>query len=311
MYNVEQYVPRFLEALLSQTYSNLEIILVDDGSTDSTSGIIDEYATKDARVKAVHQPNGGIGAARLAGMKLMTGFYCLQLDADDTFETDMVEQLVKETEQTDADLTFCDYDIIYSDRTETVIRQLDTLDRVHYLKAQFVHGMWSVYWNKLFKTSVLREARVLPILGIQNWEDYAVTNRIVIHCSKIAYVRKVLYHYNRTNVNATTAVPKESHYHDILRAVAVVAEAVEASDIRKDVADELGLLKLRQKEFLLFTAYRNFDKWRTTFPEVNQGAEKEYQGLERRVVRAVASHRDIVAWALLAVRKLCNLMRKR
>lgn len=310
MYNVERYVPQFLNALLTQTYRHLEIILVDDGSTDSTGHLLDEYQEKDSRLKVIHQKNGGVSAARLTGLKAMTGYYCLQLDADDTFEPNMIERLVERADSEDADLTFCDYDIVYPDRTDIVTRQLDKLDRVHYLKAQLAHGMWSVFWNKLIKCSLFFDNSIFPIMGIQNWDDYAVTNRLAIHANRIAYVQEVLYHYNRTNVNSITYSPSKQSHEDAAKALKVVSEALAESDIYSEVREELAFLQLHQKEYLVFSSYRDFRQWRNLFPEANFMIGRVYSAPDIRILRAVQNNRDAWAKTLLLFKRLKNFISK-
>ena len=94
IYMVEKYLVRCIESIISQTYSNLEIILVDDGSLDDCPQICDEYAKKDNRIKAIHKKNGGLSSARNAGMEVVTGNYILFVDSDDYIKEDMYEILL-------------------------------------------------------------------------------------------------------------------------------------------------------------------------------------------------------------------------
>ena len=94
VYNVEEYLPKCLESIINQTYKNLEIILVDDGSTDNSGIICEDYAEKDKRIKVVHQTNLGISAARNAGLDLCSGDYITFVDSDDYIECDEIEVLV-------------------------------------------------------------------------------------------------------------------------------------------------------------------------------------------------------------------------
>lgn len=92
VYNVEQYLPRCVESILAQTYENLEILLVEDGTKDNSGAICDAYARQDARVKAIHKENGGLSSARNAGIDAATGDYLSFVDSDDWIEPDMYEK---------------------------------------------------------------------------------------------------------------------------------------------------------------------------------------------------------------------------
>ena len=94
VYNVEQYLPRCVESILAQTYENLEILLVDDGTKDNSGAICDAYARQDARVKAIHKKNGGLSSARNAGIDASTGEYLSFVDSDDWIEPDMYEKMM-------------------------------------------------------------------------------------------------------------------------------------------------------------------------------------------------------------------------
>lgn len=109
VYNVEQYLRRCIDSVLAQTYTDLEIILVDDGSPDGSGAICDEYAAKDSRIKVIHQANAGVSAARNAGMDLASGEYLAFIDSDDFIEPEMYEQMLAAAEKTGADVVECNY----------------------------------------------------------------------------------------------------------------------------------------------------------------------------------------------------------
>ena len=94
VYKVEQYLHRCVDSILAQTYTNLEIILIDDGSPDRSGAICDEYAAKDSRIRVIHQKNAGLGAARNAGLDVCSGEYIAFVDSDDTLPEDALEQLI-------------------------------------------------------------------------------------------------------------------------------------------------------------------------------------------------------------------------
>ena len=109
VFNVEKYICRCVDSLLKQTYHNIEIILVDDGSQDNSPEICDEYAKRDDRIKVIHKPNGGVSSARQAGLDAATGDFVIHADPDDYVDADMVELLLSEAINTNSDIVTCDF----------------------------------------------------------------------------------------------------------------------------------------------------------------------------------------------------------
>ena len=109
IYNTEKYLARCIESILCQTYTNLEIILVDDGSTDKSGDICDFYARKDNRVKVVHKENGGAAAARNFALNMVTGQYIGFVDSDDYTDIEMYQKLYEKAKQENADIVVCGY----------------------------------------------------------------------------------------------------------------------------------------------------------------------------------------------------------
>ena len=108
VYKVEAVLKKCLDSIITQTYENLEIILVDDGSPDSSGEICDEYSKRDSRVKAIHKKNAGVAAARNSGLKVATGEYCIFVDSDDYIEPIMYQSMIQIAEEYDCDVVMCD-----------------------------------------------------------------------------------------------------------------------------------------------------------------------------------------------------------
>ena len=107
VYKVEPYLRKCLDSIINQTYRNLQIILVDDGSPDNCGAICDEYASKDSRIEVIHQENGGVSAARNAGLKLAAGDYIGWVDSDDWIEPDMYAYMLENMQKYEADIAVC------------------------------------------------------------------------------------------------------------------------------------------------------------------------------------------------------------
>ena len=114
-YNTEAWLPRSLDSLLAQTYENLEIIVVNDGSTDDTGNVLDTYAAKHPQVKVIHKENGGLSDARNAGLAIATGSYIGYVDSDDWIEPDMYEILMRIIDEQQVDIAHCGYQMVFPD----------------------------------------------------------------------------------------------------------------------------------------------------------------------------------------------------
>ena len=120
VYNVEPFLPACLDSVLAQTHRDLEIILVDDGSADSSGAICDRYAGMDPRIRVIHQENGGVSLARNRGLELATGELISFIDSDDTLEPDMYEQLVHHMQTHGADISHCGYKHLVRDEVRLI-----------------------------------------------------------------------------------------------------------------------------------------------------------------------------------------------
>lgn len=161
VYNVEQYLNRCVESIVNQTYENLEIILVDDGSPDNCPAICDAWAAKDNRVKVIHKTNGGLSDARNAGMAVVTGELMGFVDSDDWIAPDMYQLLYENMQQNDSDISACGVQMVWEDATPS--RALTKsgcciLDQEEAMRA-IIDESWlkQPVWYKLYKTALVRD----------------------------------------------------------------------------------------------------------------------------------------------------------
>ena len=203
IYKVEPYLKRAVASILHQTYHNLEIILVDDGSPDQCGRICDDYAKEDNRIKVIHKENGGLSDARNAGLDAAHGEYIVFVDSDDFIAEDYVETLMQCLKKYDADVAMCSYavtasveldeSIFKASRDETVEvcdrRELlnNLYDANHKDATYFI-----VSWNKIYKASLWQDVR-FPKGRIH--EDEATTYKIYDRAQKGVYLHKPLYGY--------------------------------------------------------------------------------------------------------------------
>lgn len=199
IYKVEKYLRKCIESILSQTYTNLEIILVDDGSPDKCGEICDEYEKRDSRIKVIHKKNGGLSDARNAGLDIMAGNYVAFVDSDDWIEPQMYEHLLAKLHYFHADISIggvsCDLDDNGIINTEKIVSydsapfsegNVETMHR-------FFTTSWAA-WDKLYKADLFRDIRY-PVGEIN--EDEAIVLQLLSKCTRVCYTNEVFYHYMR------------------------------------------------------------------------------------------------------------------
>lgn len=186
VYNVKDYVLKCLESLARQSYEQIEIIVVDDGSTDGSGEICDEFARDDGRIKVFHKKNGGVSSARNYGIKKAKGEYVCQVDSDDWVKKDFVVKMVEVAEKENADIVVCGYnDCIPEWRVisgEGATVKLLTLQE----------NMEIVAWNKMYRRSLFDD---VPYPEGENYEDSLTTYKLLSKAGKVVYVPKSLYVY--------------------------------------------------------------------------------------------------------------------
>ena len=196
VFKVEQYLEKCINSILSQTYKNFELILVDDGSPDNSPQICDEYAKKDDRIIVIHKANGGVSSARNAGIDIATGKYIGFVDPDDYIENNMYELMMNKIEEYQANIVICGYDYInenYTVERHYHIQQDEILTQKQFISMQFDmpptirHGVV----NKLFIAKTLKKIRFPE--GINSSEDVYVLAEYTKFIKKAVFIHKPLY----------------------------------------------------------------------------------------------------------------------
>lgn len=160
VYNVEMYLEECVNSIINQTYKKLEIILVDDGSTDNSSKICDNFAEKDNRIKVIHKENGGLSDARNAGIEIANGKFIQFIDSDDYIDLDMIELLYNNAKKYNADISMCSHYILAEECTPEGTNTLTVYNRVEVLKEVLLDEKVRSYaWNKLFASKLFKEIR--------------------------------------------------------------------------------------------------------------------------------------------------------
>lgn len=198
IYKVEKYLDKCVESLVNQTYTNLEIILVDDGSPDKCPEMCDKWAEKDSRIKVIHKPNGGLSDARNAGMKEANGEYILFVDSDDWIELNMIEILYKEIVLSDSDIVACGVRMVWEDGSPDRILTKTCGKKVFNSSEEAMYSLMQemcilqTAWNKLCKRKII-ENILFPVGKIN--EDEFWSWKAIANSNKVVYIDTPLYNY--------------------------------------------------------------------------------------------------------------------
>ncbi|MCD7838327.1 MAG: glycosyltransferase [Clostridiales bacterium] len=205
VYNVERYLDQCVESIVKQSYQNLEIILVDDGSSDTSGAICDQWAARDTRIRVIHQENGGLSAARNSGLDRASGAYISFIDSDDAIEPGMLENLLNALEKEQGDVALCNFRYVFESETLGE-RQPNKYQADYQLHEEQVlsgreammlavgsrHTVYEVMWNKLFRREQFRSLRFPP--GKLH-EDEFLFHQLIYSCEKVVCIPYVGYRY--------------------------------------------------------------------------------------------------------------------
>ena len=200
VYQVEKYIRQCVDSILAQTFTDFELILVDDGSKDKSGQICDEYAVLDQRVKVIHKENGGLSDARNCGMDQAVGNYFMFVDSDDYIAPTMLEYLYKALMNKEADIAVCNFlHFFEEDRkrdfsTNIQSEVLSGAEIFYSRKNERVYGIWTVAWNKLYKRETLGNVRFR--FGKYH-EDEFWANDIYQMDIKVVTIPECLYYYRQ------------------------------------------------------------------------------------------------------------------
>ncbi|MBO5397964.1 MAG: glycosyltransferase family 2 protein [Clostridia bacterium] len=236
VYKVEQYLKKCVDSIINQTYKNLEIILVDDGSPDNCGNMCDEYANLDSRVKVIHKENGGLSSARNAGIEIAKGKYISFVDSDDYITNDYIEFLYNLILTNNVKVSICSHTVIYdtglvlekATNEHSVIDTKTAIERILYDE-----GLDTSAWAKLYETKLFEN---IKYPNGKLFEDSATTCKILCECDKVAIGSKSKYFYLIRN-NSITKTNFSSNKMDLITSTKDMGEYVlnKYPDLKKAV----------------------------------------------------------------------------
>ncbi len=258
-YNVENYIKQCVDSILAQTYTDFELLLVDDGSKDSTGEICDEYARKDARVRVIHKQNGGLVSARKAGLAEAVGEYAAYVDGDDWVAEDMFQKLCECAIMQKVDIVIADFLSAYTDKE---VKTTQNMRAGRYSKAELVEevyshmlckdeyfsfGFFPCVWGKIFKRSLLLPNQMQVDEGIRLGEDAACLYPVLLEADSIYYLKEQYLCYYRIRQSSMSHSVAKSFYTDgILKLI---------DGMKVQFAKHTELWEVLQRQLWLYACY--------------------------------------------------------
>lgn len=247
VYNIRVLLENMLHSVVCQTYKNLEIILVDDGSTDGSDAICDLWERKDTRIKCIHQKNAGVSVARNVGFYKSSGDYVLYLDGDDEIAPDMCEKMLLRLIEDDADIVYCGFLNVFQDKTEKNIPDSGILVDKEILHALVTNvTFFTAIWNKMFKRDILQNNKGDFIefpQGIYVGEDALWLSKVLKNANKASAVSEPLYYWKRRENSATrggSAIRTDEKFLSMLQAYREIIFEIDDEKNQRDYVQKIS-----------------------------------------------------------------------
>ena len=306
VYNVRPYLEEALDSALQQTYRNLEILVIDDGSTDGSGDVCDQYALRDERIRVIHQPNRGLSAARNTGLDKMTGQVVAFLDSDDALHPDMIRHMIDTMVRENAEIVVCGHTTAYTTesmttqslahkKVSTFLPARGTLDRICALRARVDGRIPAMAWDKLYREKVWRSIR-FPEGHV--FEDIDTIYKVIDRSETVCMLDEALYLYRKRPESITMTI-SVNHIRDL----ALSFEHLEAFVFERipEIYSKEHLKQVRIENIkYLITMYAVLPS-RTEYDTTEAEEELKRQLTTPEVVRSVAESgfKTRVAWWMI------------
>lgn len=270
IYNVESYLKQCIDSIINQSYQNIEIILVDDGSTDNSGRIADEYSKKDKRIKVIHKYNEGVSSARNTGIEVATGEYICFSDADDYLMNDYVEYLLNLITQNDADVSLTKEMFTTFHKNQIEHDKIEEYSAEKVTKEILIYNIPIGVYCKMFKRSFLNKNNIRFISNIFIGEGFNFNTAAFQRANKVVVGNKKIYFYRRNNPTSATTKFSMNKWENALYAI---------QNIKND-------LIIKSNDIITAWNYANWHTYCDTFNfMVMASAEKEYSNMYKKCLK--------------------------
>lgn len=207
VYNAAETVGRMIDSILAQSFTDWELIAVDDGSTDGSAAILDDYAEKDCRIKVIHKHNGGVASARQAGIAAACGVFTIHADSDDWVEPDMLRDMRDKAMADDADMVIADFFTDCNDASTLSVQRPESTNPLQVLHGLYAKGLFGGLCHKLIRKSIYDKEGIRFVEGINYCEDLLILTKMLLYANpKTSYLPKAYYHYVTNDASLTRSV---------------------------------------------------------------------------------------------------------
>jgi len=204
IYNVGNYLNHCIECILNQSFTDYEILLIDDGSTDSSGNICDGYALKDSRIKVFHKSHQGVAHSRQIGIDNAYGEYFIFIDADDTIKPTMLEDMYITAKNENADIVIADYTELTHNGDIYKRQKPSQLTGLSVMEDIIGGNLYGALWNKLIKTDIVRKNNIRFHEKLSMREDLIFLCNLLPYVAHVSYIPKAFYNYERRNTSSLT-----------------------------------------------------------------------------------------------------------
>lgn len=213
IYKAEAYLKKCLDSILKQSFTDFEVILVDDGSPDKCGEICENFALADKRVKVIHKENGGVASARQVGLASTTGTYVIHIDPDDWIEQNMLKDMVELAIAEGLDIVIADFYVDYGSKIKYFSNNFKSLQYRDVLN-QIIKKSCAFMWNKLIKRECYyRPGEISWEVGINHFEDMIACTKLLQYPRRIGYLPQAYYHYTQ-NVNPNALIQHSKSFYE-------------------------------------------------------------------------------------------------
>lgn len=313
VYNTAKYLQRCIKSILEQTFLDFELLLIDDGSTDSSASLCDAFATLDARVKVFHKKNGGVSSARNLGLENVSGKWVTFVDSDDWIDRCYFDKIMSANEIEDADVRVSGFKHIHN-KGESIYNYCPwNQDKVKGVRTLFITMGGTCVWGKFFKTELIYRNNIRFPLGIRYCEDFYFCATAYIYSTNIAYIG-------------------DCNGYNYFERASSVCQNIDDSHINEAIEMNLRISGLTVNE-RVFSVYHKYICWRilASIQDWVMQPEKHYQLMaaypfkrkyvlscpmfwnfrQKMLVLLVLNHGSAIARVLLAIRRYMNLREKK
>ncbi len=263
VFQAEKYLRRCLDSIVNQTFNNYEVVLVDDGSKDSSGVICDEYAKIDKRFKVIHKKNGGVGSARQCGLDNSVGEFIIHIDPDDWIEPTMLAEQIKNARENNSDIVISDF---YEERPNEQIyvqQKPSALNHTAYYKDLISEKLHGACWNKLIKKNCILKNRIKFHTNMIMREDELFNIQLAQHPIAISYIPKAFYHYDKI-INTNSIV--ESYSERKLNSLIFLIDWLS----KQSVEESLLIERKKSAKYVAFMIKSiNTKDFKLLYPEIN------------------------------------------